>query len=56
MRCDDALRLRLASDRFGAKVMNKFRANIPEASRPKRIAVVCRGRILDSLPSSVRPC
>ena len=42
------LRFRLASHRLGAKVMNKFHVNIPESSQSKSVAVVCRGKILDS--------
>ena len=44
------LRFRLASHRLGVKVMNKFHVNIPESSQPKSVAVVCRGKILDSKP------
>lgn len=44
---DGALRFRLANHRFSEKVMNKFHVNIPEASQPKSVAVVCRGKILD---------
>ena len=42
------MRFRLASHRLGAKVMNKFHVNIPESSQSKSVAVVCRGKILDS--------
>ena len=44
------MRFRLASHRLSAKVMNKFHVNIPESSQPKSVAVVCRGKILDSKP------
>ena len=47
---DGPLRFRLASNRLGAKVMNKFHVNIPESSQPKSVAVVCRGKIVDSKP------
>lgn len=44
---DGPLRFRLANHRFHAKVMNKFHVNIPEASQPTSVAVVCRGKVLD---------
>jgi Peptidase M66/ToxR activated gene A lipoprotein domain len=47
---DGPLRFRLASNRLSAKVMNKFHVNIPESSQPKSVAVVCRGKTLDSKP------
>lgn len=47
---DGQLRFRLAGHRLSAKVMNKFHVNIPESSQPTNVAVVCRGKILDSKP------
>lgn len=47
---DGPLRFRLANQRFNAKVMNKFHVNIPEASQPKSVAVVCRGKFLGRKP------
>jgi hypothetical protein len=44
------LRFRLASHRLGTNVMNKFHVNIPEASQPQSVAVVCRGQVLDKKP------
>lgn len=44
------LRFRLASHRLNAKVMNKFHVNIPESSQPTNVAIVCRGKTLDSKP------
>ncbi|MBS0202797.1 MAG: peptidase M66 [Planctomycetes bacterium] len=47
---DGPIRFRLANRRLSAKVMNKFHINIPETSQPKSVAVVCRGKVLDSKP------
>ena len=47
---DGPLRFRLANHRFHSKAMNKFHVNIPEASQPKSVAVVCRGKVLDQKP------
>lgn len=44
------LRFRLANRRLSAKVMNKFHVNIPEASQPHNVTVVCRGQIVDKKP------
>jgi hypothetical protein len=30
--------------------MNKFHVNIPEASQPQSVALVCRGQIVDKKP------
>ncbi|MEI8381692.1 MAG: M66 family metalloprotease [Planctomycetota bacterium] len=45
---EGSMRFRVSSHRLSAKVMNKFHVNIPESSQPKSVAVVCRGKILDS--------
>lgn len=47
---DGPLSFRLANHRFSAKVMNKFHVNIPEASQPRSVALVCRGQIVDKRP------
>ncbi len=47
---DGPLHFRLANQRLSAKVMNKFHVNIPEASQPKSVAVVCRGKVVDQKP------
>lgn len=44
---DGPLHFRLANHRLSAKVMNKFHVNIPEASQPHSVAVVCRGKVVD---------
>jgi hypothetical protein len=44
---DGPLRFRLANHRHSAKLMNKFHVNIPEASEPKSVALVCRGKTVD---------
>jgi hypothetical protein len=44
---DGPLRFRLASHRLSADVMNKFHVNIPEASQPKSVTLVCRGKVVD---------
>jgi hypothetical protein len=44
---DGPLRFRLANHRLSAKVMNKFHVNVPEASQPHSVAVVCRGQIVE---------
>lgn len=44
------LRFRLASTRLGGRFMNKFHVNVPEASQPRSVAVVCRGKVLDKKP------
>lgn len=43
---DGELRFRLANHRLSPNVMNKFHVNIPEASQPQSVAVVCRGKTL----------
>jgi hypothetical protein len=47
---DGPLRFGLANHRLSAKVMNKFHVNIPEASQPQSVALVCRGQIVDKKP------
>ena len=47
---DGPLRFRLANHRISAKVMNKFHVNIPEASEPHSVALVCRGQVVDKKP------
>ena len=47
---DGPLRFRLANHRLSGKVMNKFHVNIPEASQPNSVAVVCRGKVVDKKP------
>jgi hypothetical protein len=47
---DGELRFRLADRRLSANVMNKFHVNVPTASAPESVAVVCRGKTLDSRP------
>ena len=47
---DGLLRFRLANQRLSADVMNKFHVNVPEASQPRSLAVVCRGKVLDKKP------
>jgi hypothetical protein len=42
------LRFRLANQRFNAEVMNKFHINIPTASQPQSVSLVCRGRVIDT--------
>jgi hypothetical protein len=44
------LRFGLANHRLSAKVMNRFHVNIPEASQPQSVALVCRGQIVDKKP------
>ena len=44
------LRFRLAGHRLADGVMNKFHVNIPAASEPRSVAVVCGGRVLDKKP------
>ena len=44
------LRFRLANSRLGGRSMNKFHVNVPEASQPRSIAVVSRGKVLDKKP------
>lgn len=44
---DGPLRFRLANHRLSATVMNKFHVNIPQASQPKSVAVVCQGKVVD---------
>ena len=41
------LRFRLANTRLGGRYMNKFHVNVPEASQPRSVAVVSRGKVLD---------
>lgn len=50
---DGPLRFRLANHRLRAKVMNKFHVNIPEASQPSSVALVCRGKVVDKKPIAV---
>ena len=47
---DGPLRFRLASHRLNAKVMNKFHVNIPEASQPQSVSLVCHGKVIDKKP------
>ncbi len=52
------LRFRLAKSRLseGGKVMNKFHINVPASSRPTRVSIVAKGKVLDEeaiTPSSV---
>jgi hypothetical protein len=47
---DGPLRFRLANHRLSAKVMNKFHVNIPEASQPTSVTLVCRGQMVDKKP------
>ncbi len=44
------LRFRLANSRLGGRYMNKFHVNVPEASQPRSVAVVGRGKVLDKKP------
>ena len=44
------LRFRLESYRIDGRCMNKFHINIPEASQPRSVAIVCDGRVLDKKP------
>jgi Peptidase M66/ToxR activated gene A lipoprotein domain len=44
---EGVLRFRLASRRLSDGSMNKFHINVPEASEPRKVSVVCRGRVLD---------
>lgn len=44
------LRFRLANYRFGDRSMNKFHVNVPEASQPRSVSVVSRGKVLDKKP------
>lgn len=46
----DMLRFRLTSHRLGGRYMNKFHVNVPEASQPRSVAVVSRGKVLDKKP------
>ena len=43
---DGVLRFRLASHRLGERCMNKFHVNVPEASNPRRVTLVLRGRVV----------
>lgn len=47
---DGPLRFRLANQRYSSKVMNKFHINVPEASEPQSVALVCRGKVVDKKP------
>lgn len=47
---DGPLRFRLANHRLSAQVMNKLHVNIPQASQPQSVAVVCHGKIVDKRP------
>ena len=44
------LRFRLANTRLGGPYMNKFHVNIPEASQPRSVAVIYKGKVLDKKP------
>lgn len=46
------LRFRLANSRLGGSGMNKFHVNVPEASLPRSVAVISRGKVLDKKPIS----
>lgn len=47
---DGVLRFRLANNRLNPRYMNKFHVNVPEASQPRSVAVVSRGKVLDQKP------
>jgi len=44
------LRFRLEGKRLDPAVMNKFHVNVPAASQPRSVAVVCGGKVLDQRP------
>jgi hypothetical protein len=44
------LRFRLANHRFEDRSMNKFHVNVPEASQPRSVSIVSRGKVLDKKP------
>jgi hypothetical protein len=44
--------LHLDGVRVSGKVMNKFHVNIPAASQPHSVALVCRGQVVDKKPSA----
>jgi Peptidase M66/ToxR activated gene A lipoprotein domain len=44
---DGVLKFRLSSQRVSASNMNKFHINVPQASQPSQVAVVCGGRVID---------
>ena len=41
------LKFRLENQRLGGRYMNKFHVNVPEASQPRSVALVCGGREVD---------
>lgn len=45
---EGTLRFRLANHRIQPKVMNKFHVNVPESPQPRRVSVVCRGKVVDT--------
>ena len=47
---DGTLRFRLANRRLDSNYMNKFHVNVPAASEPISVSVVCRGQVLDQKP------
>jgi hypothetical protein len=47
---DGPLHFRLAGHRLSANVMNKFHVNIPESSQPSSVALVIRGKTVDTKP------
>jgi hypothetical protein len=51
---DGVLRFRLADHRLNKGTMNKFHINVPEASQPRRVAVVIDGAELDQ--RTIEPC
>ena len=47
---DGPLRFRLSNHRLSANVMNKFHVNVPEASEPRSVALIVRGKVVDRKP------
>ncbi|MFO1064611.1 MAG: M66 family metalloprotease [Pirellulales bacterium] len=44
---DGVLKFKLAARRLSDGVMNKFHVNVPESAEPRKVSVVCRGKVLD---------
>ena len=44
------LRFRLENCRLNSRYMNKFHVDVPEASLPRSVAVVSKGKVLDKKP------
>ncbi|MOA56649.1 Metalloprotease StcE precursor [compost metagenome] len=44
---DGTLHFRLTNHRQSANLMNKFHVNVPTASEPRSVAVICAGNTLD---------